>query len=614
MTPGGAPTLLGHRPPHPRYSGVGFLPSTTASPFRAKPACFAPSSHGRRPSAAAVILASAPDSSFPASPTPPPPRPSALDPPSTLAHAGRSKKGKNGGGGGGRIEGGGDVRRQAKAKARIRSRRLGENAFYRRKRRAAASGQADAFTDAELEMIGMGYDRAVRFMDGPDDPRLRHPHDWYKYGRYGPYHWRGIVVGPPIRGRFSDDRVSLMSEVDDHEEWDRIEQFEMSNQFSNRINEIGNAIGFRYYWVFVRHPKWRPDEKPWQQWTLSAEVAIEARKDQWLDKWSLMGRFGNPTREFITLCAAWTRPDIIYVRRPLYQSRFEPQEDFFSKLRPLVDPATENDFLFDLELDGQTIRTTYFGGLCRIMKSSPKAYVDDVVNAYSRLSDADKSRCLEFLLTNHPMELLHPYTKEWKVKLEEMELGCDAPDESDDEVGDDDGNDIVDWIETDEGMVDEDDDYEADKGMVDEDDDCETEDIVDIKDEPEAVEVGNREDTEKYWEDRWKKAMKSSDKMEKLIKTSIKASNEYNERQMQLQKEMEQNMSSANTMVMEQELTAEDEDHETATSRSTEDEDERQSKTNPGGFLRAAVRPFTYRNLVKEIVLMRHHIVDGEIV
>ncbi|GJN27157.1 hypothetical protein PR202_gb15153 [Eleusine coracana subsp. coracana] len=599
MPPGAAPPVLGLRPPHPCYSGVVYLHSTAASQFRAKPKSFAPPSHARRPSAAAVIHASAPDSSFLASPTPP--RPSAQEPPSTVCHAGRSKKKKNPQGG--RIEGPGDVRRQAKAKARIRSRRLGESAFYRRKRRAAAPGQADAFTDAELEMIGMGYDRAVRFMDGPDDPRLHHPHDWYKYGRYGPYHWRGIVVGPPIRGRFSDDRVSLMSEVDDHEEWDRIEQFEMCNQFSNRLNDIGDAVGFRYYWVFVRHPKWRPDEKPWEQWTLSAEVAVEATRHQWLDKWSLMGRFGNPTRELITRCAAWTRPDIIYVKRPLYQSRFEPQEDFFSKLRPLVDPATENDFLFDLELDGQVIRTTYFAGLCRIVKANPKAYVDDVVNAYSRLSDADKSRCLEFLLMNHPMELLHPYTKEWKVKLEEMELGCDAPDESDDEVGDDevgddDGNDIVDWIEDDE----------ADEGTIDEDDDYEEEE--EEEEELKAEEVGDKEDSERYWEDQWKKAMRSSDKMEKLVKKSIQSSNEYNKHQMQLQEEMEQKMSSANTMVMDQEQTDEDEDYETAR---VEVEDEKQSSKNPGGFLRAAVRPFTYRNLVKEIVLMRHHIIDGEI-
>jgi hypothetical protein len=108
--------------------------------------------------------------------------------------------------------------------------------------------------------------------------------------------------------------------------------------------------------------------------------------------------------------------------------------------------------------------------------------------------------------------------------------------------------------------------------------------------------------------------MRSSDKMEKLVKTSIEASNEYNKSQMQLQKEMKQNMSSANTMVMEHERTAKDMNRKASSNRSTEDEDERQSNTNPGGFLRAAIRPFTYRNLVEEIVLMRQHIIDGEIV
>ncbi|XP_062183810.1 uncharacterized protein LOC133887841 [Phragmites australis] len=602
----GAATLLYPKPPRPLYSGLRFLHTAAASPLRPKPASFAPPPRCK-PGAATTtsIHASSPASGFSflsSSTSPPrqPRRPDPPEPPSTVAHAGRSKKGKNKSSGGGRIEGSGDVRREAKAKARVRSRRLGENAFYRRKRRAAAaaSGQADVFTDAELEMIGMGYDRAVRFMDGPKDPRLRHPHDWYKYGRYGPYHWRGIVVGPPIRGRFSDDRVSLMSEVHDHEEWDSIEQFDMSNQFSHRLNDLGDDVGFRYYWVFVRHPRWRPDEKPWEQWTLSAEVAVQADKDQWLDKWSLMGRFGNPTRELITRCAAWTRPDIIYVRRPLYQSRFEPQEDFFSKLRPLVDPATENEFLFDLEQDGQVIQTTYFGGLCRIVRTNPKAYVDDVVNAYSRLSDADKSRCLEFLLTNHPMELLHPYTNEWKVKLEEMELGCDAPDESDDDVGDDDGNEIVDWIEDDEGLDDEgDDDYE----------DAE---LVDTK---EADEIENSEESEKYWDEQWKKAMKSSDKMEKLVKTSIETSNEYNKQQMELAKDMEWKMRRANAIVTEQEQTEEDEE-EQESARSTSAQDGGQRDVNTGLFLRAAVRPFTYRNLVKEIVLMRHHIIDGEIV
>ncbi|KAG8065174.1 hypothetical protein GUJ93_ZPchr0004g39551 [Zizania palustris] len=604
----GTATLLYPKPPqsprlrrNPHYSGLCLVhPLLLSTVFPSRPGPPPLVVPKRRLNSTTTVHVSA--ASFPASPTPSPCPPRKVTPEeqSTVAHAGRSKKNKKSSGG--RIEGSGDVRREAKSRARVRSRRLGENAFYRRKRQAAKENQADAFSDAELEMIGLGYDRAVRFMDGHDDPRLRHPHDWYRFGRYGPYSWRGIVVGPPIRGRFSDDRVSLMSEVSDHDEWDRIEQFDLSNQFSNRLNELDATVGFKYYWVFVRHPRWRPDEHPWEQWTLSAEVAVQASKEQRLDKWSLMGRLGNPTRELITRCAAWTRPDIIYVKRPLYQSRFEPQEDFYSQLRPLIDPATENQFLFDLEQDGRVITTTYFGGLCRIVKTSPKAYVDDVVNAYSKLSNAEKSQCLEFLLTNHPMELLHPYTKEWKVKLEEMELGCDAPDDSEDE-GDDNGTEVIDWVEDDGFDEDDIDDEELDY----------EEKVMDVGEEVETEEAGNIEETEKYWDEQWKQAMKNSDKMEKLVKTSIEASKEYNRRQMQQDKEMEWESASSNRMVMEQEQT-EDEDEQQKSARSASANDAGKSKGPPGLFLRAAVRPFTFRNFVKEIVLMRHFIVDGEIV
>uniref|UniRef100_A0A0A9D239 Uncharacterized protein n=1 Tax=Arundo donax TaxID=35708 RepID=A0A0A9D239_ARUDO len=148
--------------------------------------------------------------------------------------------------------------------------------------------------------------------------------------------------------------------------------------------------------------------------------------------------------------------------------------------------------------------------------------------------------------------------------------------------------------------------------MDDGDYDYEDEEVVDTEEELEPDEVENREDSEKYWDDQWKKAMKSSDKMEKLVKTSIEASNEYNKQQMELAKEMEWKMARANTMVMELEQTEEDKGQESGRSRTAEDGG--QNNVNTGSFLRAAVRPFTYRNLVKEIVLMRHHIIDGEIV
>ena len=46
------------------------------------------------------------------------------------------------------------MRREAKAKACVRSRRMCENAFYCRKRRAAAAAaaQADVFTDARVAL------------------------------------------------------------------------------------------------------------------------------------------------------------------------------------------------------------------------------------------------------------------------------------------------------------------------------------------------------------------------------------------------------------------------------------------------------------------------------
>ncbi|XP_068655997.1 uncharacterized protein [Aristolochia californica] len=562
--------------------------------------------------------------------------------------AGRSKK-QPGGSSTGRIEGNADVRREAKRNARRRSRRLAENLFYRLKN--PHKNHADNFTEDELQMIGLGYDRMVRFME-KDDPNLRHPYDWYKYGEYGPYRWRGIVVGQPIRGRFSDENVTLIGQVRDHEEWEKIEQHDMAIDFGTRLKQMDKNVGFKYFWVFVRHPKWKMTELPWEQWTLVSEVVVESG-EQRLDKWILMGRLGNKTRALVTQCAAWMRPDIIYVKRPIFQCRFEPQDNFFKPLGPLLDPATENEFKFELELDdGRVEICTYFGGLCKIVKANPKAFVDDVVKAYEKLSDERKSKCLEFLLSNHPVELLHPYTKEWKAKLEEMELGCDAPDDDDDEKDEGDGMEVVDWLE-------DDDDNAADSdgdSLPESDDEIDarhrTEVVNSIKDDGDyseedenvVVDVGDGEDDEllgpqeqrhseeeskEYWDEQFQKALSSTEAMENLVKKSVERSTPFYKKQL---KRMYEN---SEEKERESELRATYE-HSEKTERDpdafhTEAQDKKQStkeweevKSGPKGrvkksrippelFLRAAVRPFTYRNLVKEIVLMRHAIIDGEI-
>lgn len=524
--------------------------------------------------------------------------------------AGRSEKKKKGGGASpGRIEGDADFRRAVKEGARRKSKKLAESRFYRLHKNS--KNQADNFTEDELQQIGLGYDRSVRFME-KDDPNLRHPYDWYKYGEFGPYSWRGVVVGDPIRGRFSDERVTLISEVRDQEEWEKIEQFEMASDYGKRLNEMDRSKGFHNFWVFVRHPRWRINELPWQQWTLVSEVVVEGGKGR-LDKWSLMGRLGNKTRALITQCAAWMRPDIIYVKKPVYQCRFEPQEDFLKGLLPLLDPTTEKEFLFEVRSeDGSVEMCTYFGGLCKIVRSSPKAFVDDVVKAYERLSDERKSECLDFLLSNHPVLLLHPYTKEWKAKLEEMELGCDAPDDDEeDRRGSSGETEIVDWIEDDgDGDDEEQDDIVMDMDEEEEDGD----DELGIEEEDSSV-----EDDSKSWEEEFKKAVNSADAMEKLAKRSVEMTTKYYEKQLRGMEEAEQ---------QGKENVAEDGDETAMRGKRPKVSPEewkyagigrwrkriKKSKIPPELFLRAAVRPFTYRNLVKEIVLVRHGIVDGDFV
>ncbi|GFP79604.1 hypothetical protein PHJA_000103900 [Phtheirospermum japonicum] len=521
--------------------------------------------------------------------------------PDLRSFAGRSK-GKPGGSSSGRIEGDADIRREAKRNARRKSRKMAESLFYRLKN--PHKNYPDNFSEEELQMIGLGYDRLVRFMD-KDDPNLKHPYDWYKYGQFGPYSWRGVVLGDPIRGRFSDERVSMIGEVRDQEEWEKIEQYDMAVDFQKRLDAMDKNRKSRYFWVFVRHPKWRVSDLPWQQWTLVCEVVVEAG-DQRLDKWTLMGRLGNKARAMITQCAAWMRPDIIYVQRPVYQCRFEPQEEFFGPLAPLLDPETEEDYMCELmDDDGNVEMCTYFGGLCKLVRVSPKAFVDDVVKGFEKLSDEKKSKCLEFLFNNHPVMLLHPYTKEWKAKLEEMELGCDAPDDNDDRVKGE--NEIIDWIEDDDG----------DNGDDDDDDD---DDVIDVKiDGDEGLGIQEDEDETtpeedaKYWDEEFKKAMRSNEAMEKLVERSIETSNKYYEKQLKSMEKKETRESVGDELEMRGKRAKVSQEEWKRLGYGPYKRRVSKSKIPPGLFLRAAVRPFTYRNLVKEIVLTRHAIVEGEI-
>ena len=534
-------------------------------------------------------------------------------------YAGRSKKTGGASSSGGRLESIADFRRRVKRNARVKTKKFAEGLFYRLKNLGGGGNYPDNFSEDLLQQIGLGYDRMVRFM-AKDDPNLRHPYDSYKYGNFGPYSWRGVVLGEPVSGGITDECVTIINEVKDHEEWEEIEKSEMAADFGKKVKQL-DQTKLRYFWVFVRHPKWRVSELPWQQWTLVSEVVLEAGKQR-LDKWTLMGRLGNKARSLVGQCAAWMRPDIVYVKRPVFQCRFEPQDNFFNAIIPFLDPNTEQDYLCQLENDDGSVETcTYYGGLCKLVKVNQKAFVDDVVNAYQKLSDEKKSKCLEFLLGHHPVQILHPYTNEWKAKLEEMELGCDAPDEEDD----DNDTEIIDWIE-DEGSdgdaeFDDGDEFDGDDQEVEEEDEefdnfdvNEDQDLVTDMEESKDGKFHAMEEDVKGWKE-FRKATNSAEAIENMARKSVKLSTELYKKQMMTAEAGEETMHSADG-------------DETALrgKRAKVSPEEwkyvgvgpwrkkiKKSKLPPDLFLRAAVRPFSYRNLVKEIVLTRHAILDGDI-
>ncbi|CAN6558278.1 unnamed protein product [Malus baccata var. baccata] len=64
----------------------------------------------------------------------------------------------------------------------------------------------------------------------------------------------------------------MIREVKDQHEWEKIERFEMSQDFGKRSEQLDRSKGRKYFWVFVRHPRWRFSDLSWQQWTLVCKV------------------------------------------------------------------------------------------------------------------------------------------------------------------------------------------------------------------------------------------------------------------------------------------------------------------------------------------------------
>ncbi|KAK9985106.1 hypothetical protein SO802_034631 [Lithocarpus litseifolius] len=204
-----------------------------------------------------------------------------------------------------------------------------------------------------------------------------------------------------------------------------------------------------------------------------------------------------------------------------------------------------------------------------------------------------------------------------------MELGCDAPDDDEDGLSSNAGDtEVVEWIEDDgnDEEEEEEEEEEEDECIVENDDD---DDVVMDSEEGGDDESGieeedlSVEEDKKFWEEEFRKAVSSADAMEKLAKWSVEVSNKFYKEQL---REMESQKKGKVKNI------SEDGDETALRGKWPKVSPEewkrvgygpwrkriKKSKIPPELLLRAAVRPFTYRNLVKEIVLVRHGIVDGD--
>lgn len=498
--------------------------------------------------------------------------------------AGRSKKGRNTDGtSGGRLEGrrGGQKAGNAKpntipsdknqgiakSKEKIAG---GENGTGEVPRGKPKSGPKplERVTQAGQPMLLLNRgDRSIgkEFTPWTSDPTERQPDDYYKYGPFGPHAWKGIVVGNPRKATFADNPVVFFGTVQNEEEHEQISIVDAIIGYEKRVNQLDESVGIQYYFAFVRQVQRVPNQAPWKEWTLVGQVAVESRAE--LDKWRLGFLLDRSLRENLTRCVAWYRPDLIYIKKPAYQVRFEPQKDFLEVLLQLLNPDNESN---------SQKSDSYIGKLCQILGVTEKDDVQQVGITFDSLSEEKKMECLEHVLGSHPVELLTPFTR--KAREEEL-IGKGG-------VGDWNSMQRLDGHEDNE-----EEEYEEEPGVLEavneeDDDDSDPEMEMDFGDGYEERFNSDKEADEQWEGTEWEK-----EEAKALLAGNVADEDtEWEERVVKAYSELESN--SPGDSHLAGEADAED------------------SKQDSELLLKSAVRPYTYTNLIKEIFIIRQTLVE----
>lgn len=391
------------------------------------------------------------------------------------------------------------------------------------------------------------------------DPGVRQPDDYYLYGPYGPYWWRAGVIGTPIEGTLSDKIYVTYSSMDDDKEYEEQARVDAAINYDNKLKKLDEEVGLHYYWVFAR--SLRQSSVPlalWEEWTLVAQVVVECDTEP--DKWTLAFRLDKAMRNVITQCVAWYRPDLTYVKKPKYQMRTENQAEFITTLCGLVNPNSESP---------------YFDKFCSLLAVDTDVTEENAAEAYDKLAYEQKTKVLEHILTSHPVELLYPFTKgrrraemrekqeerlavEPEIWTEEAEF-TENEEEEEELAGEEEDEELTPW-----------DEYKMFGGKE------------GLKEEDFALEVADV--PEGYTDD--------SDEVEEMEDGETLSAEENGQIPYAALGE---------DIVESESETPSGLPH----ARPTCLPDIESGEVNYGSLLKAAVRPFSYRNLVKEVVSMR---------
>lgn len=380
----------------------------------------------------------------------------------------------------------------------------------------------------------------------------RMPDDYYKYGPFGPHAWKGVTVGSPRKGTLCDKLVVSYSTVENEEEHELGDIQDAIVGYAQRLRRMdGDTVGIQFFFAFARQIVRVAGLTPWEDWTLVAQVAVESGDE--LDKLALGNQLDTRMWQSLTKCVAWYRPDLIYVKRPAFQVRFEPQKEFLEGWVKLLDPNNRSQ--------------DYYPRICELLGVEEDATVEKVTAVFQGLSEKRKMECVEHVLMSHPVCLLTPFNRE-AVKAEQQQRS---------------NVDAVNEVESPEGVDDE--EYSEDEDEDEDEDEAEPDDDFGTF----SGEFGQDFDVDEEGDgNEWER-----EEAKALAAEEIQDSPDADERL------------DADVEMAFDDLSEIGEASTNGWSRVEETKTEEQER-----FLEAALRPFSYTNLIKEVFIIRKALVD----